>query len=146
MKRVLAAGGVFLTLAFLFWLAFVHYTENYQKGIQWNLLTGELSIDAKEGLRVTPPWVLVSRVDTRPVRVCITTAGRAFNCRLIQFVPEAWHEFVAVEGFRYWWWANRISFNFGYTEEYRGMKDLLRGYAYGVKQYSFVKTLKEYQE
>lgn len=29
-------------------------------------------------------------------------------------------------------------------EEYRGMKDLLRGYAYSVRNHSFVKVLRDY--
>jgi hypothetical protein len=83
-------------------------------------------------------------VDTRPVRVCITSTSRSFDCRLVQFQPSEYREFVATQGFYYYWWSNRISFNAGYDEEYRGMKDVLRGYAYSAKPYSFVKTLRTY--
>jgi hypothetical protein len=80
------------------------------------------------------------------MRVCITSASRGFNCKLVQFVPSDYREFVAVQGFSYYWWANRISFNSGYSEEYRGMRDLMRGYTYSVKQYPFIKILEDYPE
>ena len=69
-----------------------------------------------------------------------------YSAKLIQFNPEYWREFVDVEGWRYYWLANRFSFNFGYEEEYRGMRDLMRGYAYSAKQYLFLNILKEYKE
>ncbi len=142
-------GVMFIALCGIFfaaWLMFVHHTEAYQLGVRWNVVSGELSMDESAGYHITPPWVFVSRIDTRPMRVCITSASRAFNCRLVQFVPSEYKSFVKVQGFSYWWWANRISFNLGYSEEYRGMRDLLRGYAYGVKKYPFVVTLTEYGE
>jgi hypothetical protein len=64
---------------------------------------------------------------------------------LLSFDKYHWKEFVAAEGWRYWWWANRFSINFGYDEEYRGMRDILRGYAYSPKQYPFLVILEEYQ-
>ncbi len=73
------------------------------------------------------------------------SAGRGYSAKLVQFQPDAWREFVAIEGFRYYWWANRFSLNFGYSEEYRGMRDILRGYAYSPKSYTFIKVLEEYQ-
>ncbi len=146
MKKLCVASIACLALPALFWLTCIHYTENYQLGIKWNFVTGGLQADDAAGLHITPPWIRISRIDTRPMRVCITTAGRGFNCRLVQFDAKYYREFVATEGFRYWWWANRISFNLGYSDEYRGMKDLLRGYAYSAKQYPFVITLKEYEE
>ena len=49
---------------------------------------------------------------------------------LVSFDPNGWREFVNNEGFYYYWWSNRISFNMGYDDEYRGMKDLIRGYSF----------------
>lgn len=145
MRHALLIGlGTLLTGCFLFYLAFLNYLEPTEVGISWNNFTSEVELQ-QPGWHFTEPWVQVSRVDTRPMRVCITTAGRGYNCRLVQFVPAYYREFIAVEGFRYWWWANRISFNFGYGDEYRGMRDLMRGYAYSVTQYPFVTTLLEYK-
>lgn len=149
MNKFLTALGVlgFALGAIIFacYLAFFHYTEPTQVGIMRNLVTGELKLDTP-GWNVTSPWVSVAKLDTRPTRVCVTTAGRGFNCKLIRFEPGAFKEFVATEGFYYYWWANRLSFNFGYDDEYRGARDLLRGYAYSVKRYPFVTVLRDYQE
>ena len=121
----------------------VHYIEPYQEAIVWNPVAGKLECQNQGGFHLTAPWVEVARIDLRPVRVCITSASRSFSCKLVQFEQSACQEFVRVEGFRYYWWANRISFNMGYDDEYRGMKDVLRGYAFSSKQYPFVKVLED---
>ncbi len=138
------SGTLIVGALFLFYLFCYNHNEAYEVGLARNEITGKVTLQPG-GMYITPPWVRVARIDTRPMRVCITSAGLGFNCKLIQFEPSAYQEFVSVEGFRYYWWANRISFNLGYPEEYRGMKDLLRGYAYSVKQYPFVKILRDYE-
>lgn len=145
MKRIIASLlGAVVVVVLILYLAFVNYLSAYHVGIAWNRITGELWLQDTGGWKVTPPWVSVSRIDTRPQRVCFTTAGRGFNCRLVRFVPEKYEEFVEVEGFRYYWWANRLSFNLGYEEEYRGMRDIFRGYAFGVRRYSFIEVVDSY--
>ena len=144
MKKIVA-GCISLAI-FILYLAFVNYTEPTEVGIARNVVTGELILQRYGGFHITPPWTAVANIDTRPMRVCVTTAGRGFNCILVQFEPSNYKELVSVEGFRYYWWANRVSFNWGYNDEYRGTKDLLRGYAYSVKKYPFVKILREYEE
>jgi hypothetical protein len=52
---------------------------------------------------------------------------------------------VKTEGFYYYWWANRLSFNLGYDQEYRGVRDLMRGYAYSPHHYPFLVVKDEYQ-
>lgn len=146
MNKLVITSLVCLAIFCFFYIACVHYLDINQIGINRNSLTGDLWLNEVGGFYVTPPWVAVSRIDTRPMRVCITSAGRGFNCKLVQFEPKQYKEFVRVHGFHYYWLANRISFNLGYNEEYRGIKDLLRGYAYGVKQYSFVVILRNYME
>ena len=143
MKKIIIVAGICFLVG-LFYLAFVNYTEAYEVGIARNFVTGELVPQDHGGFHISTPWVQVARIDTRPIRVCITSDTRAFNCKLVQFEPSAYKEFVAVQGFQYYWLANRISFNFGYTEEYRGMKDILRGYAFGVKKYPFITILRDY--
>lgn len=123
-----------------FYVGFYNNVEQYQAGIAWNRFTGRLELQ-HAGMYLTPPWVSVSTIDTRPMRVCVTSAGRGFNCKLVRFVPEAYQEFVATEGHYYFWWANRFSFNTGYHDEYRGMKDLMRGYAYSTMGYKFVDVM-----
>ncbi len=127
----------FILIAWLAWLSIFNYTSYNEIGIAWNRFTGTLWCQ-NQGFHITWPWVSVARIDTRPIRVCVTSSGKGFSCKLVRFVPSAYREFVSIEGHYYYWWANRISFNFGYREEYRGMKDILRGYAYGSKMYGFI--------
>lgn len=143
-RRIGLALGIILPFVILY-LSFIHYTEPGYVGIKRNLITGELSLD-HPGWNVNPPWVWVAMMNVKPERVCITTTARAYNCKLVQFVPEEYRAFVATEGWRYWWWSNRISFNFGYDEEYRGVRDVLRGYAFSNKSYPFIVILKDYDE
>ena len=143
-KRVL--GSAFLLASILFfYLVFMNYDEPTQVGIARNYITGKMWLQEGGGWFVTAPWVRVARLDTRPMRVAVVSAGRGYSGKLVQFNPRAWQEFVAVEGFHYYWWYNRFSINFGYNEEYRGMRDIMRGHAFGVKRYSFIKILDEYQ-
>lgn len=133
-----------LVLVFLLYVSFVNHNEPTEIGIARNLISGEMWMQ-EGGWYVGPPWAWVSRIDTRPVRLAVTSAGRGYSAKLVQFQKDHWREFVAVEGWRYWWLANRISFNSGYDEEYRGMRDILRGYAYGAKRYPFIAVLAEYE-
>jgi hypothetical protein len=126
------------------YLACVNYLDQYEVGIARDAYTGNVTLQDQPGFQVTAPWVNVSSVDTRPMRVCITSSTRAYNCKLVQFVPSEFKTFVMTQGFEYYWFANRLSFNSGYTEEYRGMKDLMRGYAFSAKPYPFVTILEEY--
>lgn len=141
-KVILSIVGVLL----LFYISSIHYTEPSETGIRWNMVSGKSELDPKQGFHITPPWVFVSKIQTTPQRVCVTSASRSVNCRLVQFIPDQFKSLIASEGFRYYWWDNRISFNWGYDEEYRGVRDLLRGYTYGVQQYPFIKTITVYNE
>lgn len=144
-RQTIKIGTSTISIIFLFfYLPFVHYLDVHQAGIGWNWISGEVRLTNGGGFYLSPPWMMVSRIDKRPRRVCITSTTRAVNCKLVQFEPKAFHEFVKTEGFRYYWWSNRISFNWGYDEEYRGMHDVLRGYAYSVQKYPFLTVLREY--
>jgi len=144
MKLLVIIGGLLTAVVMLFYLSCVHFSGITQIGIMQNWTTGELKLDTP-GWNISPPWVSVAKIDTRPMRVCVTTAGRGFNCKLVEFVSGEFKAFVETEGFHYYWWYNRVSFNWGYDEEYRGMKDVLRGYAYGVKRYPFVRVLRDFE-
>ncbi len=129
----------------LFYLLFLNFTEPTEIGIARNWITGEMKLQERSGWHISAPDVWVARIDTRPMRVAVTSAGHGYSGKLVQFDPEEWREFVQTEGWHYYWWYNRFSFNFGYSEEYRGMKDIMRGYAFAAKKYSFIKILNEYQ-
>ena len=135
-------ASVAVGLPLLVYLLFFNYADAYEVGIARDRVSGALWLQGP-GMHWTAPWVSVARIDTRPQRVCVSTSGRGFSCKLVRFEPKAYESFVAVEGFQYYWWANRISFNGGYSDEYRGMRDLLRGYAYGETAYPFVVVLRD---
>lgn len=130
---------------FLFYLGFLNHVEPGQVGLARNWFSGEMWIQGA-GWHMTWPWEWVARLDTRPMRVSVQSAGYGYSSKLVQFDPEYWEEFVSVEGWRYYWWANRLSFNFGYEEEYRGFRDIMRGHAYGTERYRFIKFLEEYEK
>lgn len=128
-------GGIF----FLLYLAFFHYTNIHEVGVMRNIISGELTTD-KPGFHFSSPWVLVAKLDTRFQKVCATSHARVMNCKMGRFIPENYQALVEREGFRYYWWDNRISFNFGYDEEYRGERDLIRGYTFTEEKVSFIET------
>ncbi len=129
---------------FLWYMACVHHTEPTEIGVWRDMLTGKTS-QGSPGWHITPPWVQVAHIDGRPMRVCVTSAGRGFNCKLVQFVPQYLDTFLNVEGFYYYWLANRVSLNIGDDEQYRGVKNVLRGYAYDIHGYPFVHIMKDLQ-
>jgi hypothetical protein len=121
---------------FLFWLLFFNYNSQHQISINRNLFTGDITMN-RGGMYITAPWVQVSRIETRPFRICLDCGCKNINCKLVSFNPNGWEDFVKREGFKYYWWNNRISFNLSYKEEYRGIKSILKGYSDG-KEYPFI--------
>jgi hypothetical protein len=144
LKSVYIPTAVLFPLFLMYLFGSLNYLEPTEIGIARNIISGNMWIQ-EGGIHVSWPWVWVSKIDTRPVRVAVNSAGHGYSAKLVQFKKENWQDFVALEGWRYWWWANRISFNFGYDDEYRGMRDIMRGYAYSPKQFPFLVVLEEYK-
>ena len=144
MRRYVYTGSIVILGLLLSYLGFVHYTETGKAAIMRNVFTGELRLD-HPGWNLSPPWVEAAHIQLQPQRICITTAGRGYSCKLVRFNAEYFREFVQVEGFHYYWWANRFSFNSGYEEEYRGFRDYLRGHGYGAKAYPFITILETFE-
>lgn len=118
------------------------YVETGNALIQWKPLSGEISL-LQPGWNVVGPLTFTTEIDTRPQRLCLGSGSHAAaNCRLVQFDTARYQEFVKTEGFRWYWWSNRLSFNSGY-ETYRGFRDVLRGYAFSANQYPFVKVIEQ---
>lgn len=142
MKKKLRMILILLISIILFYSAFYHYTDSYEFGITYNVFSGELKSDQHTGHHITMPWVLATKIDTRPQRVCITSATRNVDCRLVQFDTTQWRELIKFEGFRYYWWYNRFSFNSG-QETYRGVRNLFLGHAYGNSRCSCIKIVRQ---
>lgn len=135
-----------ITGILLFWIFFLKYVDQYEVGIARNIISGKTWLLEGNGLNFKAPWVYIPKIDTRPMRVEICSAGHGFSAKLVQFNKKCWEDFANTEGVWFYWWANRISFNSGYDVEHRGIKDILRGYAYSPKKYSFIIILEEYGE
>lgn len=140
MKKKIKIASTVATIIFVCYLVFYHYTDSYEFGITYNVFTGECKADKHTGHHLTMPWVLATKIDTRPQRICIASATRNLDCRLVQFDTTQWRELIKFEGFRYYWWYNRFSFNSG-QETYRGVRNLLLGHSYGKNRGSFVKII-----
>lgn len=147
MKNKLIAKLLLVTTLSLFiiYLSCYHFTDQNEFGITYNFVSGELKHDGHDGHHFSYPWVLAVKIDTRPIKVCIASASRNMNCRLVQFQSDKWRELIKFEGFRYYWFYNRFSFNSG-QETYRGLKNLMLGHAYGQNKCSCVKILQEIGE
>ena len=148
MRTVAYATLVGLALALAsFYLLCVNYLGANERGLAYDVFSGELFLQEQPGIQVTPPWIFTTRIDLEPNKVCVTSTAHArFNCRLVQFIPEEYRAFLEVEGWRWYWWSNRISFNWGYDDEYRGFRDVLRGYALSGQDYPFIRVLEEFEE
>ena len=144
-KKAIWGGATLIFMMLFLYLFLFNCTEPTEVGIARNRISGQMWLQDKGGWHLSAPWVSVAVIDTRPMRVAVTSAGRGYSAKLVQFKTDSWKEFVNNEGFHYYWWANRISFNLGHDETYRGMRDLIRGYAYSSKQYPFIKILSEYE-
>lgn len=129
--------GLSLFFLLFFWLFFIHYNQIHHVSVSRNLFTGELILDESKGIKFSAPWVQVIKFDTRPFKVCIDCSCSNINCKLIAFNSVGWEDFLNREGFKYFWFKNRISFNSGNKMEYRGIRHVLRGYAFD-KEYSFL--------
>jgi hypothetical protein len=119
--------------------ATVRYIEPGEAGIEWRPISGQIRLLDTPGWQFSAPWAFVTVIDTRPQRLCLTSSVHAApNCRLASFDTRHYREFIAVEGWSYYWFRNRLSFNFGHPETYRGWRDVMRGYAFSEKPYDFI--------
>lgn len=139
-KITLISIPIFL---FLFYLSCVVYSDTNHLSIGFNKISGELSVDSLGGWSVSPPWVLVTKLDLRPQRVCVFYDGKTPNCKLVRFKKESWRKFISFQGFSYYWWSNRFSVNMSHQEETRGFKDILRGLAYYDKKQIYIEVITE---
>lgn len=136
---------IVLSVLLFFRVGLLTFCEPTEIGIVRNLLSGH-TWSISGGWHFKYPWVIAQLIDTRPILVTVDSAGHGYSAKLVQFVPEEWMSFVRTEGFWLWWWANRISFNCSYKHEHRGIQDIFRGYAYGKREYPFLRIISEFGE
>jgi hypothetical protein len=145
-RRQIIYGFAVLLAIVILYKSVVNYLDPGEAGLTWNPISGEIGIQDHAGFQINAPWVFVTTIDTRPRRLClISSAHSAPNCKLVSFDTRYYKQFIAVEGWRWYWWSNRFSFNSGYDRTYRGFDDILRGYAFSAQPYPFVKVHSEYE-
>jgi hypothetical protein len=103
-----------------------------------NIFSGEMGV-YKSGLHISPPWVITRKINLEPRRFCIQCDCRNSTCNLIRFNPDGWKEFIDKEGFRFYWFSNRISFNQS-NITYRGLDNILYGYSFDSMEYGFIEV------
>jgi hypothetical protein len=59
-----------------------------------NIIDGTVTCDTTRGMKLSAPWILVSVIDTRPIRVCIDCSCRNITCKLVYFNPKEYKIFV----------------------------------------------------
>lgn len=143
MKQNILITSIVATLVLFSYLSLFHWTSVHEKTILRNIITGELTLDSTAGPGITAPWVQAVNMDTRPRRICVECACTNMTCVLVSFEPGGWRTLIEREGFRYFWWDNRFSFNFGHRQEYRGLDDLLKGYSMDGQEHPFIKKHQE---
>lgn len=125
-------------ILFTFYLTSFNFLNMSEVSLNYNIIDGTVTCDTVTGIKLSAPWVLVSVIDTRPIKVCVDCSCRNLTCKLIAFNPNEYKTFLQKEGWSYFWWKNRLSFNSGNKQEYRGFKNVIRGYAFDNVEYNFL--------
>lgn len=117
---------------------FFNFVTTHEVTLNHNIFDGTVVCDTLPGIKVSAPWVQVSKIDIRPVRVAVDCSCRNITYKLVSFNPKGYKDLIDKEGWGYYWLRNRISFNLGHRQESRGFENILRGYAYDDKEHDFI--------
>lgn len=132
------------TLLVFVWLLFIHYTPQGIATLDRNIISGEITLNKKMGINFSYPWVQSTKIDLRPTRYCLDCSCSNMNCYLAQFDELGLDDFIKKEGWSYYWLRNRLSFNMGHQNEWRGWDNVLRGYVLDSDhEFKFIKRTKE---
>ncbi len=115
-------------LAILFYLFCLNHISVNEIGIQYNSSNGKLTVQTNAGWYITSPFVRVATIETIPIRVQILSGANLVNQKLVRFKPEGALDFVAHQGFSYYIFPS-------------GLDNILVGYAFSGKPYSFLEIL-----
>lgn len=127
-----------LSTLLILYMLFFNIVRIHECTLNYNFFSGEVVLDTVPGIKIKSPWVLVSNIDTRPIRVCIDCSCNNVTCELVRFNPNGYKSFLEKEGWSYYWFRNRLSFNSGNNMEWRGMNNIIRGYSFDEKSYEFI--------
>jgi hypothetical protein len=124
--------GILIVLGLLGLVMTANFIDNYEVGYKFDLRTGKTEIIEREGLVLTPPFLVkVHTIDLRPMQVCINANSRVLNCKLVQFDKDGLETFIE--------WHGRATYNKD------ALKNILMSYAYDEtnSNYPFLKIIKE---
>ena len=129
---------------FFFWLFFLNHIAVQEIGISYNSWNGRIVVQEQPGWYITNIFVRVASVSTLPIQVCLNSGARILNCKLVRFKKEGVEEFVRDQGFHYyentnWGWGDVTNC----TPSCIGLPNILKGYAYSGRRYSFLEILEE---
>lgn len=141
--------SILLLTPILFKLLFVDFIDQHELGYKFDTRTGQISVLKEKGYIVSPPvLVKISTIDLRPFQVCINANSRVLNCKLIQFDPEGFDDFIN--------WHGRSDYSPfssgvgpGGLNTNSDMYQIMMAYAYESygkrknKNYKFLKVIKE---
>lgn len=108
--------GVALIGAFIFWIGWVNNIERHEFAYSYNKFNGGKieKFPNRHGIFITPPWVSVYGIDTRPTQVQILVGGtassdnnsgaptgvnnRMLNANMVQFNPDGLDDLIRRHG------------------------------------------------
>ena len=144
-RWVKVTAGLITTVlvgAFIFWVGWVDFVDNYELGYTYDKRTGKITVLQKKGYIVTPPFLVsVHTVDLRPMQVCINANARVLNCKLVQFDPAGLQTFVD--------WHGRDNYDGPSATSTHtspgSLEDILKSYAFDglEKSYPFLRIIRE---
>jgi hypothetical protein len=78
----------------LIYLSSFNFLNMSEVSLNHNIIDGTVTCDTTRGMKLSAPWILVSVIDTRPIRVCIDCSCRNITCKLVYFNPKEYKIFV----------------------------------------------------
>lgn len=121
------SAGVSVALAFFYFIFFLNHVSPNEFGVAYNSNTGEI-FEQDVGWHRTSPFVLVHYIPTTVIncslgqgRVGGSSSSKVNVNRFVKFNRAKTKEFVATQGFQYW-----------------GFPNVLYGYVYSGKHFSFI--------
>lgn len=121
-------GGIVAFSIIMFWLLFLNHVGATDVGIAYNSINGHISTQ-EPGWHVTGITVRTTQLSLLPMRVTIPSGATIINQKMVRFKKEGVRDFINLQGF---------SMGLGNQQE-----NIMLGYAFSGKRYSFLEILEE---
>lgn len=113
-----------------FFLCLNHVSPN-EFGVTYNQLGGEVKIQPHPGWYYTSPFVRATTLPSVPFRIELYTDAKIVNVRVVRFIPEKIKDFIALQGFQYYYNGGRSG----------DLNNIVAGYVFGGKTNSFIQIV-----